>query len=186
MKQILAMLAIVAGFTACTSAEQILATKPDPIGNMDFGFAVAVAPNPTKGPVSRDATSEELSAAMKSALTEHFERFDEGTKLYHIAVAVQGYVLARAGIPVVAAPKSVFIVDVTFFDDAKQAKVNEEPVQLTVLENLNGKTLFSSGLTQSKEEQLKNLSQNVAIAIEKYMRENEELFNGPPDPAPEG
>ncbi len=185
MRQIIAVLILVT-MAACTPAEKILQTKPDPLGNLDFGFAAVAAPNPTKGPVSRDATSEELVQAVDAAVTEHFERFDQGTKLYHIGVRVEGYVLARAGIPVVAAPKSAMIVNVTFFDDAKQAKLNEEPVQLTVLENVNGKTLLSSGLTQSKEQQLKNLAQNVAIAIEKHMRANEELFNGPADPATEG
>lgn len=185
MKRILA-LALFAALSACTPADKILETKPDPLGTFDLGFAIAVAPEPVKGPLSRDATSEEWVDVVKSALTEHFERFDEGSKLYHIAVRVDGYVLAQTGIPIVLSPKSALIINVTFFDDALQAKINEEPIQMTVLENLTGKTLISSGLTQTKETQMRNLAQNAAIQIERYMRENEELFSGPADPAPEG
>ena len=89
---------------------------------------------------------------------------------------VEGYVLAQPGIPVVASPKSVLVVSVTIWDDEKQAKLNEEPEVITVFERLSGETAISSGLTQTKEQQMLNLSRNASLKIHQWMLEHPEWF----------
>lgn len=163
------------GLVACSPADQDLAEPIEPLGEFTLGFTVVVADNAVMAPPSRSATEEEFETAMKTALQRRFSRF-EGDQLYHIAVSVEGYSLAVPGIPLVLNPKSVMIVNATVWDDAAGGKINEEPHQITVLERLSGETAISSGLTQTKEEQIKNLSDNAARLIERWMRQNPEWF----------
>ena len=73
----------------------------------------------------------------------------------------------------VASPKSALILNVTVWDDAKQEKLNEKPEQITVVEIVFGQHILGSGLTQSKEQQLENLSRNAAKLIQNWLvREN--------------
>lgn len=156
---------------ACTNAND-LDKVPAYLGNFSLGHNVAVAPNLTKGPASRDASADEWITAMKSAVDERFSRY-EGDKLYHIAVSIEGYVLAVTGIPLVAAPKSALIIRVTAWDDAAGKKLNPEPEQITVIETISGNTMLGSGLTQTKEVQMENLSRNAAKLIQNWLvREN--------------
>ena len=165
------------GLAACASMTEELATTPDPIGEFRLGYNIVVAVDPQKGPLSREATNEEWIATMKGAVDDRFGRF-EGGAYYHIAIAVQGYVLAQPGIPIVASPKSVLIFNVTFYEDATQTKLNEEPIQITVFEPADAGTIFGSGYTKSREEQMKGLAYNAAKAIERLMRENGDWFGG--------
>ena len=74
----------------------------------------------------------------------------------------------------------------TAWDDAKQTKLNAEPEQITVMESISGNTILGSGLTQSKEKQLDNLSRNAAKLIENWLvRENAEngWFEGADGPS---
>lgn len=165
--------------TACSAAND-LKKPPVPLGNFALGHNVVVAPNLVKGPVSREATKEEWIAAMEKAVQDRFGRY-EGEKLYHLGISVEGYVLAQPGIPIVASPKSVLIVKVTAWDDAAQKKLNDEPREITVLESISGETIFGSGLTQSKEVQLENLSVNAAKQIQNWlvkMNRDEKWFGG--------
>ena len=84
--------------------------------------------------------------------------------------------LAPPGVPVVASPKSVLIVAVTLWDDRTQTKLNEKPRIFTVFERLSGETFVGSGLTQSRDQQMKNLSQNAARLIQGWMEENKAWF----------
>ena len=145
------------------------------MGRFLLGHTVVVVNEPEKGPFSREASDEEWKAAMERAIKERFGRYD-GDKYFHIAVKVEGYVLAQPGIPVVAAPKSALVISVTVWDDEKQAKLNEEPEAITVFERLSGKTAVGSGLTQSKEEQMLNLSRNAALKIQEWLLEHPEWF----------
>ena len=77
--------------------------------------------------------------------------------------------LAQPGIPLVFSPKSALIFKLTVWDDAAGKKLNEEPEQITVLENLDGDTIIGSGLTKSAEEQLQSLSENAAKMIQRYI-----------------
>lgn len=165
------------GLAACASMTEELATTPDPIGEFRHGYNIVVAVEPQKGPFSREATSEEWVAVMKQAVGDRLGRY-EGSAYFHTAVAVQGYVLAQPGIPLVASPRSVLIFNVTFYEDATQTKLNEEPIQITVFEPGGASTLFGSGYTKSREEQMEGLAFNAAKAIERLMRENGDWFGG--------
>lgn len=171
MHRLSACLAVLLMIAACTNADD-LDSAPTPLGNFHLGYNVAVAPNLTRGPGSREATADEWIEAMKQAVDERFSRY-EGTRLYHIAVSIEGYVLAVTGIPLVVAPKSALIIRVTVWDDAVGEKLNETPEQITVIETISGSTLLGSGLTQTREIQMENLSRNAAKLIQNWLvREN--------------
>ena len=160
--------------TACTNAND-LDEAPAYLGNFRLGHNVVVAPNLTKGPASREATAEEWIASMTKAVEDRFSRY-EGSRYYHLGISVEGYVLAIPGIPLVAAPKSALILHVTVWDDAAGKKLNEKPHMVTVVETISPQTFLSSGLTQSKEVQLENLSRNAAKQIQNWMaRQNDEF-----------
>ena len=159
---------------ACTNPND-LDEAPAYLGNFHLGHNVVVAPNLTKGPASREASKEEWIAAMTEAMTDRFGRY-EGTKLYHIGVSVEGYVLAIPGVPLVASPKSALILNVTVWDDAKGGKLNTKPHLVTVVESFSGNTFLGSGLTQSKETQMLNLSRNAAKQIQNWMVQQNNEF----------
>ncbi len=179
----LAILCVLA-LAACTNSND-LGRAPVPLGDFALGYNVVVAPKMVKGPVSREATEEEWKAALTTAIDERFRRYDDlGSKLYHLGVSVEGYVLAEPGIPIVLSPKSVLIINVTVWDDAAQAKLNSEAHQLTILESASGKSILGSGLTQSKEEQMAALSRNAAKEIQNWMAKQmaeEKWFAGSPE-----
>ena len=169
--------------SACTSGRE-LGNERVELGDFRLGHAVVVAENATMGPASRKAEPAEWEAALTAEIQRRFGRY-EGDTLYHVAIGVQGYVLAIPGIPIIAAPKSVLVVGVTIWDDAAQKKLNETPHRITVLESLSGETAVSSGLTQSAEQQMQNLSENVVAAIERWMATKTEWFvPRPTEPAP--
>ena len=171
MLRIIALFAGLLALAACTNANDLNQT-PTYLGDFHLGHNVVVAPNLTKGPASREASEEEWVAVMTKAIDDRFGRY-EGERLYHLGVSIEGYVLAVPGVPLVLSPKSALILNVTVWDDGKQAKLNAEPEQITVMESFSGNTLLGSGLTQSKEKQLDNLSRNAAKLIENWLvREN--------------
>lgn len=185
MLRFVALLGIVA-LSACANSND-LEKPPVPLGDFSLGHNIVVANNMVKGPVSREATQEEWTTSLKSAIAARFDRYD-GDRLYHFGVSVQGYVLAQPGVPVVASPKSVLILHLDVWDDAKGVRLLEEPKQITVLESLSGETFLGSGLTQSKEIQMENLSRNAAKLIQNYlekMHKEEGWFVPETPPAPE-
>lgn len=160
--------------SACASGAKLGEERVE-LGDFRLGHAVAVADNPTIGPASRKAEPGAWEKTLTAEIERRFGRY-EGDTLYHVAVAVQGYVLAIPGIPLVLAPKSILILGVTIWDDAAQKKLNDKPHRITVLESLSGETAISSGLTQSAEEQMQNLSQNAVAAIERWMATQTDWF----------
>lgn len=160
--------------TACASGRELRVERAE-LGDFYLGHAIVIAENATIGPASRRASNEEWDEMLTTELRRRFSRYD-GDTLYHLGVSVDGYVLAIPGIPVVAAPRSVLILGVTLWDDAAGAKVNERPHRITVLESLSGETVVSSGLTQSAEVQMRNLSQNAVLAIENWLASNPDWF----------
>jgi GAF domain-containing protein len=172
--------------TACGGVRDDLTVTPEPIGQFRLGHNIAVTPDPERGPFSRQATAEEWNAAMRKAVADRFDetRFP-GEDYYHIGVAIEGYVLAAPGIPLVYSPKSVLIVTVNFFEDSTRTKLNDEPIQLTVFEPCCSIPFLGSGLSKSREEQLEGLAFNAARAIERTMRKNAEWFGGTPEDLPE-
>lgn len=165
---------------ACGGFRDDLAERPEPLGDFRLGFGLAVAPDPTVGPFSRTVENEVWVEAVQAALADRLGRY-EGSAFYHVGVAVEGYVLAQPGIPVVYSPKSVLIFSVNFYEDSTQQRLNEEPIQLTVFEPCCDVPLIGSGFTRSAEEQLEGLAFNAARAIERTMRENAQWFGGAPE-----
>ncbi|MEB8389421.1 hypothetical protein OO012_19575 [Rhodobacteraceae bacterium KMM 6894] len=179
MIRLLALFAALSTLIACTNPND-LDQAVVPMGNFELGHNVVVAPNLTKGPASRDASKEEWIASMTSAIDERFRRYDGGS-LYHMGISIEGYVLAVPGVPIVASPKSALILKVTLWDDAAGEKLNDKPEQVTVIESFSGETMLGSGLTQTKEVQMENLSRNAAKQIQNWMvrqKLNEDWFGG--------
>lgn len=171
MLRIFAMLALMMTVTACTNPDD-LDEAPVYLGDFNLAHNVVVAPNLTRGPASREATKEEWIEAMTGAIDERFRRY-EGDRLYHLGVSIEGYVLAVPGVPLVMSPRSALILRVTVWDDAKQEKLNAEPHQVTVVESMSANTMLGSGLTQTKAQQMRNLSRNAAKLIQNWLvREN--------------
>jgi len=179
MLRLIALFSLLLGIVACTNPND-LDKAPVPLGDFKLGYNVVVAPNITKGPASRDASKEEWITAMKKAVDARFSRYD-GDKLYHLAISLEGYVLAVPGVPLIASPKSALILNVTAWDDAEGKKLNEKPEQVTVIESFSGETVLGSGLTQSKEKQMQNLSRNAAKLIQNWLvrqKYQEDWFGG--------
>lgn len=184
MIRIVGVLLSVVMLAACNGAAD-LGKAPVGLGDFNLKHNIAVAPKAHKGPLSREVSKEELAKALSDATAERFGRYN-GTRDYHFGMSVEGYVLAQPGIPLVFAPKSILIINLTVWDDAKNKKLNPKPHQITVFESLDQGPIVGSGFTKSAEEQLKNLSQNAAKSIETYLvKQNkaEGWFNGSADKA---
>lgn len=160
-----------------------LAKPPPPLGDFVLGINVSVASMAQKGPLSREVTTAEMEAAIKSAVADRFGRY-QGDKIYNIGIAVDGYALAPPGIPLVLKPKSVLVITVNVFDDAAGVALNPGGKQLTVFERMSPETVIGSGLTRTKAEQLAILSYNAAKAVERYLLENPQWFPAPASVAP--
>ncbi len=166
---------------ACTPKEldQPLAD----LGDFSLGYNVVIASKMQKGPVSRDATEEEWTTALKSAIGGRFGQY-KGDKLYHLGVSVEGYMLAPPGVPVLYTPKSALILNVTVWDDAAGKKLNAKPHQLVVFEDTTKNSfLIGSGWGRTKQQQIRGLSTNAAFALEKWLIEQKDQlgwFTGGP------
>ena len=176
MRRIAILLTMLGLVSAC--ARDDLTVPPEAIGNFYAGHLLSVAPDPQLGPLSRRAEDGEWVAAMQKALEDRFRDRFPGDRKYHIGTAVEAYVLALPGIPLVYSPKSVLIFSVNFYDDATRTRLNPEPVQLTVFEACCTTPILGSGLTKDRHEQMEALSFNAARAVERTMRENAEWFGG--------
>lgn len=160
---------------ACGEQED-LTLAPEPLGQFRLGHNIAIADNVVKGPFSRDFTPDQLEASVQNAVAKRLRRYD-GDGLYHLGIVIGGVVLAQPGIPVVYAPRSVMLADVTVFDNTTQQKLNEEPKRITAGEGFrNSVPILGSGYVRSPEAQLENLSASLAKAIEDWLRDNPEWF----------
>lgn len=169
MVRILAFLAGMAFLAGCAAND--LSKPPVALGDFKLGHNVVVASKMQKGPVSRDATEEEWTNTLTSAVSDRFGRYD-GEQLYHLGISVEGYMLAPPGVPLVYTPKSALVINVTLWDDAGGRKLNEAPQQITVLETTGTDSiLIGSGWGREKEEQMAGLSYNAVKAIESWMLE---------------
>lgn len=141
------------------------------LGDFVLGHNIVVAPDIVKGPLSREASAEQWKTSVKSAIDARLGRY-EGDRLVHLGVNVGGYVLAQPGVPLLVSPKSVLAINVTAWDDRAGGKFNEEPKEIIVLETISGGTLVGTGYTLSADEQMANLSYNVAKIIEEWLHDN--------------
>lgn len=156
-----------------------LSAPIEPIGDFRLGHNVVLATGTTEGPFSRDATEQELEAALNSEIEQRLRRYD-GDGLYHIGVRIEAFVLGQPGIPIVLSPQSVLLLAVNIWDNETRERLNEEPIRITAFEALNTRVPFlPSGLVNSKEKQLENLSISAALQIEQLLRENEETWFAP-------
>lgn len=174
------IIGLLAVLGACSGAAD-LDKAPVPLGDFKLGLNIAVASKAQRGPLSRPASEEELIAAMKAAVAERFDRYD-GDRTYHFGISVDGYVLAAPGVPLVLSPKSVLFISVTVWDDAAGGKMNEKAHQITVIETFGAGALIGSGYTLTREEQLEQLAQNAAKAVETYLQKQKReqgWFEGP-------
>ena len=181
MIRLVAVFLSVAMLAACNGASD-LNKAPVPLGDFSLHHNIAVAPKVSKGPLSREVSKEQLIKAMTDATAERFLRYD-GARKYHFGMSIEGYNLAVPGVPLVLAPKSVLIINLTVWDDAANKKLTPKPHQITVFESFDQGPIVGSGYTKSAEEQLKNLAQNAAKSIENYLvKQNkaEGWFNGAP------
>jgi hypothetical protein len=154
------------------------------LGDFSLGYAIVVGDNAKLVPPSRSATPDEWEAVMKEELEKRFGRYD-GEKLYHLGINVDGYALAVPGVPVVAAPRSILVVSANVWDDAARKKLNAEAEQLSVFEDFSGDSVIGTGYTLSKEEQMRDLAENMARRIERWLVESrEEWFAYDPDAVP--
>ena len=171
---------LAAGLSAC-AAKSDLAEPPANLGNFVLGHNIVVVDNIQKVPISRDADPKDWEVAMKKAIEDRFgqKRYD-GDRIYNLGISVDAYALAPPGIPIVASPKSAVVITASIWDDATQKKLNNEGVQFTVFEGLNGETLIGTGLTRNGEEQMQALSYNAAKRVETWLLDNPEWFGLPP------
>ena len=190
MRRLVASLALCALLAACGTAAD-LDEAPVPLGDFRLGHTVVVAPNLTKGPLSREADVDEWTGAVRAAVEDRFGRY-EGPRYYHFGISVEGYVLAQPGLPLVASPRSALILRLTVWDDAAGEKLNPEPRTVTVTEAPSPQTVIGSGLTQDRETQMENLAISAAKEIERWLvRQNRwegwfggRAANGPGPEAP--
>ncbi len=174
-------LAMIAGFIlASCAAEEDLSVPPEALGDFRLGHNIAIADDTVRGPFSREFTETQMEAAVQNAVAKRLRRYD-GDGLYHLGIVVGGVVLAQPGIPVIYAPSSVIMLDVTIFDNSTQQKLNEEPMRIQAGEGFSNMVPFlGSGLVRGPEEQLANLSANAARSIEKWIRDNPDWFEPKP------
>lgn len=164
--------------SACASPTKDLDGTVVPIGNFRAGQLIARADaEMTKGPLSRDSDREEWITSLDKALKERFNRF-EGGAYYHLGVTARAYILAKPGIPIIASPKSVLIFSVVVLEDSTGKMLTPKPHQITVVEQITTKSIFGSGYTLSKKQQILGLSRQAARLTENWLRE-QRWFEGP-------
>ncbi|QDY68283.1 hypothetical protein [Qingshengfaniella alkalisoli] len=174
-----AVLAFAAILSACGAPPEGFEDL-EPLGDFRLGHNITVVDNPTMGALSRKVSDEEWETAMEDAVARQFSGFS-GDRYYHIAIKVQGYVVAQPGIPVIAAPKSTLGLSVNIWDDAAGGKLLEEAKQIIVLESLSAGNIVSSGITKSRDEQVRELAENAAGEILEWLRDNPQWFDGSPN-----
>lgn len=163
------ILALLAALTVAACAQKDVSESPlMDLGEFRLGHNVVVASKMQKVPISREATEEEWITSLTNSFAERMGRY-EGSQLYHLGVSVEGYALAPPGVPLVATPKSALVILVTVWDDAAATKLNEEPEQLVIFEDFGEGAIVGSGMLNTREEQLQNLSVNAAARIERFL-----------------
>ncbi|WP_204113181.1 hypothetical protein [Shimia biformata] len=171
--RILSLLALVLGLAAC-STDVSDGNKRD-LGDFVLGHNIVVAPEIVKGPLSREASTDDWIASVKGEVQKRVGRYD-GDRMVHLGINVGGYVLAQPGIPLVFAPKSALVLLVTAWDDEAGGKFHDKPYQLSVTEAFSAKGMLGSGNTQSAEEQMANLSKVAAEQIEIWLSQHAECM----------
>lgn len=174
----LVALALFAGILSGCADARLRNADQVAMGDFSLGHNVVVVNSPEIGPFSRTATDDEWKEVLTAAIERRFGGYD-GEKLYHIGVKIDAYALAVAGVPVVFAPQSALVVTANFWDDATQTKLSGDGKGMTILEGVDERTLISSGLLQTKQQQMEKLADLAALEIQKWILENPEWIGLP-------
>ncbi len=170
----LRILTLITGLTllgACAQTQ--LYEEPESLGEFKLRVNYAFADKAVQGPVSRDATPDEWTAAIQNAVDVRLGRY-EGAQEYDIGISLEGYMLAPPGIPVIYNPKSTAIVLVNVYD-VKNKEFLAKGKQFQVLEDTTGESaLTGSGNTRTREEQMSGLALKVADRVEEWLAEEHE------------
>lgn len=159
------------------------ADAPKALGDFRLGYNIVQANDVEQGPFSRTVAPGELTGALREAVEARLGRYD-GDGLYHLGIAIGGYVLAQPGLPVVYTPKSVLIFEVNLYDNATRTRLNAEPERIMAFEGIRNLTpVVGSGLVRSREEQLANLAAEGARLVEDWLARHPEWFEPDPEAA---
>jgi len=171
-----ALLGLVLILGACAATDPLEEDLPD-MGDFRLAYNIVVADNMQQVPPSREASGEEWIEILTAEIDRRFGGY-EGDRLYHIALHVDAYALAPPGVPLVLQPRSVLVISANVWDDELQAKLHEEPEQLTIFEGASTDTfLIGSGIARTREEQMQVLARNAARQIQLWMLQNPEWFS---------
>ncbi|MEM7061521.1 MAG: hypothetical protein AAF557_28425, partial [Pseudomonadota bacterium] len=167
--------------TACTQTQ--VYEEPEQLGEFKLRINHVEAHEAVQGPVSRDATSEEWTTALKGAVDTRLGRYT-GSQEYDVGVSLGAYMLAPAGVPLIYNPKSVAIVDVTIYDPGLK-KLLAKHHRIQVLEDTTSESVVvGSGHSRTKAEQMNGLALKVADEIEEWLAEEHKKdgwFDARPD-----
>ncbi|TMV02131.1 hypothetical protein FGK63_20555 [Ruegeria sediminis] len=159
---------------------------PENLGEFKLRVNYAFADKAVQGPVSRDATPQEWTAAIEKAVDLRLGRY-EGSQEYDVGISVEGYMLAPPGVPVVYNPKSTAIVLVNVYDVGQKTFLAKGE-QIQVLEDTTSESaLMGSGHARTKEEQMSGLALKVADRVEEWFAKehrNNGWFDKRPDAVP--
>ncbi len=152
------------------------ADAPKALGDFRLGYNVVQANDVQAGPFSRQVAPEDLTAALEQAVEARLSRYD-GDGLYHLGIAIGGYVLAQPGLPVVYTPKSVLIFEVNVYDNATGRRLNDTPKRIIAFEGARNVTpVLGSGIVRTGPEQLANLAAEGARLVELWLAQNPDWF----------
>ncbi|MEX0318539.1 MAG: hypothetical protein AB3N21_11340 [Ruegeria sp.] len=181
MIRILTLLTGLALLGACTETQ--LNEAPEDLGAFKLRVNYAYAEKAVQGPVSRDATPDEWTAAIQNAVDVRLGRY-EGSQEIDIGISLEGYMLAPPGVPVLFSPKSTAIVLVNVYD-VEQKEYLAKAHQIQVLEDTTSESaVVGSGHARTREEQMAGLALKVADRVEEWFAE-EHKKNGWFDLRPE-
>ena len=138
-----------------------LERQNDPFGDFRLGHIAVYGEEITKGPLSHEATDDEIKGAFYVALQQKLGQYT-GNGEYHMVVIVDAYTLGQPGIPLVFSPQTALGFRLSVWDAQTMTRFDLIPEKLLFLENFNRKTVFGSGLRQTREEQIVSLTQSVA------------------------
>ncbi|WP_299950810.1 hypothetical protein [uncultured Ruegeria sp.] len=168
MLRILTLITGLALMGACTQTQ--VYEEPESLGEFKLRVNYAFAEKAVQGPVSRDATPDEWTAAIQNAVDIRLGRY-EGAQEYDIGISLEGYMLAPPGIPVIYNPKSTAIVLVNVYDVNKKEFLAKGK-QFQVLEDTTGgSALKGSGHERTRDEQMSGLALKVADRVEEWLAE---------------
>ncbi len=168
MTRIIALFAALSLLVAC--GETRLDEAPEDLGAFQARIMHVYTEKALQWPMSRSADHSEWTDPIKSALETRLRRY-EGGQQYDVAVTLEGFMLAPAGVPVLFSPKSVVVVNV-FVYDVEQERFLAKKHQMEIFESTTGESaLVGSGHARSKQEQIQGLAVNIADKVEEWMAE---------------